>query len=134
MSRIKFLLLIVFFINYVGGGVFAHSLEITTGSGEREGILDENGSWIKNGSLVEVYEAGADKLLSEAHIGYNFPFNKDQGKFDIQISVNAAEKIYVRAWDSNGNYGDSEVYQVRGIEGEYWNIMGEENVPAIKIR
>jgi|GEM_PF-2389035 len=131
----------------------AVSLEITTGSGRNEGIKNANGQWLRDGSIIQVIKAageepnlpnadgvpqGGDVLIGEISSGHNFPFNPDEGKFDDQVVVAAGEKIFVRAFDSNelssaSSYGDSEVYVVKGNEGEYWNIREGSDSSAFRL-
>ena len=145
VKKISFLAIILIFC--VQNLSLAASIEITTGSKSNEGIKASSGRWLKNGSLVQFIRTGSgvpcppdregnpsspDELISETEIGYNFPFTRDQGKFDFQVWAGGEEKIYVRAWDGKERYGDSEVYTVEGINGEIWNIGGEENKPAFR--
>lgn len=120
---------------------FGSALEITTGSNPEEGIKGHDGGWLKNKNLVQIIKApdgrikepdasgkptAPNELISQTEIGYNFPFNRDQGKFDFQAWANGSDKIFIRAWDGK-YYGDSEVYTVGGADGEIWDIGGDEN-------
>jgi hypothetical protein len=111
----------------------AVSVEITTGGGGNEGIKASSGDWLKDGSRIQILRANSDELVSTLASGYNFPFDKNKGKFDYQVWAEAGERIYVRAWDETGRYGDSETYVVKGIEGEVWNLAGENGGPAAQI-
>ncbi len=131
------------------GAVLADSVEITTGSGPHEGILGPSGEPLRNGSLIQVIRAGGDhpqppdaadapsppdELLATTEAGFNFPFSKDQGKFDCQVWADAGERVYVRAWSGVISYGDSEVYTVKGRKGEIWNLGGRADSPAMSVK
>jgi len=149
--KIKILFIVLLIINY-SFAAFAASIEITTGSQNNEGIQGNSGARLRNGSVVQIIKAAGnipnppdkygkpssgDTLISEAVIGHNFPFNPDQGKFDVQVWASGGDRIYVRAWDSmqaglGKRFGESSVYTVKGFDGEVWNIGGKVNSSAFK--
>ena len=141
-------LLIIFLVLAVQSMCHAVSVEITTGGGGDEGIKASSGDWLKDASLVQVLSSKGggpgspqmnkspsypDEIVATLASGYNFPFDKNKGKFDFQIWAEAGDKIYVRAWDEKDEYGDSEIYVVKGVEGEVWNLAGENSGPALYI-
>lgn len=152
--RIKYCAAIIFFMLFLEAHVFAFSLEITTGSGRLEGVKDSSGQWLKDGSLVQVirtkdgiiYEISSreaatpfEEVVATTEVGNNFPFNRNMGKFDTQVWLNASDKIYVRAWNGRDSKtatecGESGVFSPKGFDGEVWNINGKTDVPAIVLR
>jgi hypothetical protein len=143
-KKLRCILVLLLMIS-LQGVALASSVEITTGGKLEEGVRNRHGGWLKDGSLVQIIKtpsgvpappqpsgkpAPPEELINETEIGYNFPFNRDQGKFDFQIWAGGNDKIYVRAWDGSDRYGDSEVYTVRGENVEVWNLRGDVNDPA----
>ncbi len=148
MKKYVLLFLMLLVLKFMQGIAFGYSLEITTGSGTNEGIVDKNGKWVRSKSVVQIISAyggeshspdnegkpsGGDKLICETFTGYNFPFNLEEGKFDIQASVYKSKTFYVRVWNKDGDFGDSDLYVIQGFVNEIWNINGDINEPAIKI-
>ncbi len=144
----KLLLAVVVLIIFEGLAA-ASLLEVTTGGKQGEGIAGISGGPLKDKSLVQIIRTKdgspkppdklrnpipPDELINSTETGYNFPFNRDEGKFDFQVWANGGEKIYVRAWEDQLVYGDSELYTVSGVNGEIWNIGGEEGKPAFNVR
>jgi len=150
MKSVCFILIMSLLLS---GTAVAASIEITTGSGPDEGVRDSGGGWLKDGCLVQVIlarggivhppgasgdPAHGDKLLLVSQVGYNFPFSRDEGKFDVQISAGGGDVIYVRAWNGptagqSERYGNSSTYNVRGFDGEMWNISEATNEPAFEV-
>jgi len=155
MRRKIFYILLCGFLCVCQSIALAASIEITTGSGKHNGITDSAGRWLKNGCLVQVIQAGGgvihppspngepaggDLLLGTTEVGYNFPFDPNEGKFDTQVWVaGAGVGIFVRAWNAADpvkamEWGDSRIFFVKGVDGELVRMGSEGDSPAIVLK